>query len=168
MPCDLFSADGLVLMWSCLAINFSAPTGRLLEPEQMTALRPWVLLLLLVCAAGCYVRGARRARWRYERSGYLRPWRLAASVGGWLALGAALLAPLPTLLYTAQTARLTLLTFAAAPLLVLGRPWLVLWWGAPQAWRRRLKRSGGAGALNSVWAVLKLNFGFLANLGILW
>jgi putative membrane protein len=119
-------------------------------------LAPWLLVLLLLSAAG-YAIGL-RTLWRNagRGRGIARQEALAFAVG-WLALAAALVSPLDTLgahLFSAHMVQHELLMVIAAPLLVLGRPLATWTWALPPAQRRSAGRWTQHRAWASVWGVL--------------
>ena len=108
----------------------------------------------LALAAALYARGARRLTTRAESLAALRWWEIAAFVGGWLALFVALVSPLDALsdlLFSAHMAQHELLMIVAAPLLVLGRPFVVALWALPGAARARVGAWTRARAWRAAW-----------------
>jgi putative membrane protein len=98
-----------------------------------------LVLTSLVVSAAAYARGTwqlwRRAR-RYEG---VRAWHLVCFAAGWLTVALSLLSPLDAFSDISFAAHMTqheLLMLVAAPLLVLGRPLVVLLWSLPLAARR--------------------------------
>jgi putative membrane protein len=91
--------------------------------------------------AGGYVVGLVRL-WGRAGAGLGVPrWGAAAATLGWLALVLALsppLAPLADLLFAAHMGQHELLMLVAAPLLVLGKPLLVMLWALPARGRERV------------------------------
>lgn len=110
-------------------------------------LDPWVVAPLLACLA---LYGAGLA-WLWRRAGVSRgisPGRAAAWLCGWLALAAALVAPLHWLgerLFTAHMIEHEVIMTVAAPLLVAGRPLAVAAWALPAGW------PGAFAALRRPW-----------------
>lgn len=104
--------------------------------------RPDVPLVLLALGAA-YVSGWRRIRGRGYR--HLAPrWRLAAYLGGLVAIGLALVSPLASLahvLFAAHMVQHLLLIMVAAPLLLLGNPFPLTLWALPPGARRALGAS---------------------------
>lgn len=104
--------------------------------------RPDVPLVLLALGAA-YVSGWRRIRGRGYR--HLAPrWRLAAYLGGLVAIGLALVSPLASLahvLFAAHMVQHLLLIMVAAPLLLLGNPFPLTLWALPPRARRALGAS---------------------------
>jgi putative membrane protein len=116
---------------------------------------PWVIATLAASAAS-YAFGLRRL-WRHAGRGHgIRPWYALAFVAGWLSLIAALLSPLDALsdvLFSAHMTQHELLMLLAAPLLVLGRPWLALLWALPALPRKRVLAVVLAPRARPVWRV---------------
>lgn len=103
-------------------------------------LDPLVLLGLGVSAM-IYARGVGRL-WRRAGQGRgIALWRFYCFVGGWAVLLLALVSPLDALgaaLFSAHMAQHELLMLVAAPLLILGMPWVAALWAAPGRARRRI------------------------------
>lgn len=105
-------------------------------------IEPWVLLGVEVTAI-LYLWGARREGGGRRHSNAAR-WR---AVAFWSGLGSILLAldtPIETLarqLFWAHMTQHLLLIMVAAPLLVVGAPWLQIWRGLPLSIRRSLART---------------------------
>jgi putative membrane protein len=101
---------------------------------------PWDLLVLtaLVAAGVLYAHGAQVA-WHKGGVGHgVRRLEVAAFGGALVVLAVALLSPLDRLselLFAAHMSQHELLMVVAAPLSVLGRPWVALTWAVPPAWR---------------------------------
>ena len=93
---------------------------------------------VLVLSATLYVVGLTRL-WRHAGRGHgIRPVNLLAFAAGLGALVVALLSPLDALsdaLFSAHMGQHELLMLVAAPLLVMGKPWLTAAWALPSAWR---------------------------------
>jgi putative membrane protein len=108
---------------------------------------PWVLALVAFTAVW-YRRGTLRPRLRAvggRRRRRTAPWREVCFAGGLVAILVALDSPVERLAddyFWAHMLQHVLLMMVAAPLLVLGAPWLPLWRPLPLAFRRRV-----AGAL---------------------
>lgn len=114
---------------------------------------PGVLLGLGLTAA-LYAAGSARLP---RRSGRRRVRSLEATAfwSGWLLVALALVSPLHRMgeaLLSAHMVQHEVLMVAAAPLLVLGRPFTVMLWAFPLGWRRRLGRWGGR--LRPAWALV--------------
>src|SRR5438105_12813964 len=104
---------------------------------------PWVLAIVGATAVW-YWRGSRRPRLRAvagERRRRAVPWRGACFGAGLVAVVAALDSPLERLaddFFWAHMLQHVLLMMVAAPLIVLGAPWMPLWRPLPLALRRRV------------------------------
>jgi len=99
---------------------------------------PGVLAGLIVAAA-LYARGSARLRRPGRFRAPARRMEVLSYWCGWTALAVALISPLHRLgegLLSAHMAQHELLMVVAAPLLVLGRPFVVALWGLPAGWRR--------------------------------
>ena len=100
----------------------------------MTVALPLVLVAL---ASLLYALGARRMR-------RIEPWRVAAFAGALVTLLLALEPPLDSQVESHLWAHMTqhvLLLAVAAPLLVLGAPWMQIWRGFPLGIRRPVARA---------------------------
>jgi putative membrane protein len=95
----------------------------------------------LAISAGLYGRGLMRL-WRTPAGRRtVRPWQAAAFAAGWLSLVIALISPLDVLsdiLFSAHMTQHELLMVIAAPLMVLGRPLIVMLWAFGAGHRQRL------------------------------
>jgi putative membrane protein len=152
-------AEGVprVLQDPCARIHPGAPVVWLFGPSAalahvledvplpgtlFSAFRPdgWVLFGLTL-AALVHAIGLRRL-WRAAGMGHgVRAWEAAAYFAGLLAVALAVASPLDALssaLFSAHMVQHLLLTLVAAPLLVLGRPGVVLPWALPEGGRRIL------------------------------
>src|SRR4051812_6821315 len=93
---------------------------------------------VLVLSATLYVVGLARL-WRHAGQGHgIRPVNWLAFAMGLGALVVALLSPLDALsdvLFSAHMGQHELLMLVAAPLLVIGKPWLTAAWALPRGWR---------------------------------
>jgi cytochrome c oxidase assembly factor CtaG len=104
--------------------------------------------------AGGYVLGLARLWGRAGAGAGIARWAAAASGLGWLALLLALsppLAPFADLLFAAHMGQHELLMLVAAPLLVIGRPLLVLLWALPAAARERVAAPVRATVVQRAW-----------------
>ncbi|MGB2875679.1 MAG: cytochrome c oxidase assembly protein [Gaiellaceae bacterium] len=101
-----------------------------------------ILLFALLLSAVWYWGGSRRPRLRVVgRRAPTPSWRVAAFYSGLAAIALALLGPVDSMsdkLLWAHMLQHLLLMGAAAPLLVLGAPWLPFWRPLPLAFRRRV------------------------------
>jgi putative membrane protein len=99
-----------------------------------------VWILFAVCAlAGAYAAGVRRLWKRAGRGRGLPEWRAWAYYGGLAALLLALVSPVARVagaLFSVHMVQHMLLMVVAAPLLILGRPWLGCIWALPAESRR--------------------------------
>ena len=131
--------------------------GAPLAPHDLWSAWSWepAVLAGLAVSAGFYARGMIRLR---ARSRGRRPARRAEALAfwaGWIALALALLSPLHRLgevLLAAHMAQHEILIALAAPLLVLGRPFVVTLWGLPPRWRPTM--GGWVDGLRPLWRVL--------------
>lgn len=103
----------------------------------------WDLAIALCLAAGAtlYAGGLRRLWQHAGRSHGIRGVNLAAFTAGLGALVIALLSPLARLsdvLFSAHMGQHELLMLVAAPLVVMGKPWIPAAWAIPAARRARL------------------------------
>jgi cytochrome c oxidase assembly factor CtaG len=96
---------------------------------------------MLAISALLYAAGAIRL-WRRGALGHgLRGWEIGAFAAGWIAIVIAQVSPLAWLseqLFSAHMTQHELLMLIAAPLLVLGRPMVVMMWALPASSRREL------------------------------
>ena len=128
--------------------------GAPLAPHDLWTAWSWepVVVVGLVVTAALYARGMRRLRSRSVRRG---PARRAEATAFWLgssAFALALLSPLHRLgetLLAAHMAQHEILIALAAPLVILGRPFVVSLWGLPPGWRRTVGR--WVGGLRPLW-----------------
>ncbi len=100
----------------------------------------WGTLLLLLLLVGLYARGLAKLR-RAMPSGSIARWELYSFVGGFLSLLIALVSPLHPwgrVLFSAHMAQHEILMLVAAPLLVLGRTFLVTLKALPVSWIRAI------------------------------
>lgn len=109
----------------------------------------------LVISGALYARGAILLRRRGART----PSRgaVAAFAIGWIVVALSLLSPLHEIseqLFSAHMVQHELLMTVAAPLLVLGRPGLVMLWGLPASARGGTARIIRAPAVRSAWRAL--------------
>jgi len=114
--------------------------------------RAWdvIMALALGFSVALYLVGLLRL-WRHAGRGHgVRTGNVAAFAAGIATLAVALLSPLDTLsdlLFSAHMGQHELLMLVAAPLLVMGKPWLTAAWALPDRWRASLLPVGQAPAL---------------------
>jgi cytochrome c oxidase assembly factor CtaG len=123
---------------------------------------PWVLAVVAVSAAS-YWRGSRRPNLRVVAGAILRrrlPWRGLCFAAGLAVLVVALDSPVDRLAadwFWVHMLQHVLLMMVAAPLLVLGAPWMPFWRSLPPRLRKRLEPThggnGSPGWLRGAWAV---------------
>jgi putative membrane protein len=119
-------------------------------PRSAEAVRWDVAIgVVLALSATLYVVGLTRL-WRHAGRGRgVRPVSVIAFAAGLGALVIALLSPLDALsdaLFSAHMGQHELLMLVAAPLLVMGKPWLTGAWALPSSWR-----PGALGLLQRPW-----------------
>lgn len=126
-----------------MSLEFPAFEGAaLLAVAGSAAAVRWDLAIAAMLAASLslYVTGLVRL-WRSAGRGHgIRAVNVAAFGGGIVALIVALLSPLDALsdvLFSAHMGQHELLMLVAAPLLVMGKPWLTAAWALPERWRRQ-------------------------------
>ena len=130
--------------------------GGPLAPHDLWAAwsREPAVILGLGLLATLYAFGMARLRVRARAHASARIMEAAAFWSGWTVLVVALISPLHRLgeaLLSAHMAQHELLMVVAAPLLVLGRPFVVSLWGLPLGWRRAVGRV--TGRLRPLWRV---------------
>jgi putative membrane protein len=99
------------------------------------------VVALLVLTGALYARGLARIWSRLGMGGGVRRWEAASFAAGWLSLWIALKSPLDRLsdiLFSAHMAQHEMLMVVAAPLLVIGRPFLPILWALPAPLREAL------------------------------
>lgn len=88
----------------------------------------------LVSMAALYILGLRRLRTSDGGRHTITRWRAVAFCAGWVAAAVALIGPLDRwsdILFSAHMGQHELLMLVAAPLMVLGRPFIVMLWAIP-------------------------------------
>jgi putative membrane protein len=115
------------------------------------------IVLGLALSAWLYSRGV-RSLWQASAAGRgIQPREVISFGAGWLALGIALISPLHPLgrvLLSAHMTQHEILMLVAAPLLVLGRPFISFIWSLPVVWRRRLAIVVRLGWVQGGWRAL--------------
>ncbi len=113
------------------------------------------LLIPLLLAAWLYVRGLGRL-WHAQAGMRVRPAQALGFFAGLAIVFIALVSPLDGLssaLFSAHMVQHLLLFLIAAPLLMLGSPFLVWFWGLPLSWRRRLGAAWNRLPVRRIWYV---------------
>jgi putative membrane protein len=117
------------------------------HPPAFSWLTSWswdpLMSVSLAIYGGLYARGLVRLWHTAGGRRAVRPWQAAAFAFGWLTLVVALLSPLDVLsdiLFSAHMTQHELLMVIAAPLMVLGRPFVVMLWAFGPDRRQRLTR----------------------------
>jgi cytochrome c oxidase assembly factor CtaG len=112
---------------------------------------------LLVLSAYLYGKGVTAVWQRAGEGGGIRRWEVAAFGLGLLSLAAALVSPLAwlsTVLFSAHMTQHEILMLVSAPLLVFGRPLLVLFWGLSSERRERIGRWTRRATVSRIWRAL--------------
>jgi cytochrome c oxidase assembly factor CtaG len=121
------------------------------------AFEPGVVLPLLLVAVW-YAAGARALRRRSARGRAVRTRQAWCWAAGLATIAVALVSPLDAAaeaIFSAHMIQHLLLIVVAAPLLVLGAPGAVLWWGVPERARRSLARAWlRSGRLRGLWRAI--------------
>jgi putative membrane protein len=118
------------------------------------------VIAFLMTAGAVYGVGL-TALWRRGRRRSVRPWQAAAFAVGWVVVCFALVSPLHEMsevLFSAHMVQHELLMVIAAPLLVLGRPVVVMLWGFPRQVRHALGRASRNRVFRSGWSALSAPF----------
>jgi putative membrane protein len=138
-----------------------AHTTRALSPDGIWS--AWTfepaVVALLALSAGLYVLGIVRMWAASEVGAGVQIWRASLFGFGWVVLGLALLSPLHALggaLFSAHMTQHEMLISIAAPLLVLGRPFVPFLWALPAKWRRHLAEWTHTSAVRRSWSVISL------------
>ncbi len=116
---------------------------------------PWVAVPLVVVAA-VYARGV-AVLWSHEQHRGVRALEIASFAIGWATLVVALMSPLHALserLFSAHMVQHELLMVVAAPLLLIGKPMVVLLWAMPPSARRTLARISRGSWWHITWSIL--------------
>lgn len=123
------------------------------------ALEPGVIAPLGVSAL-LYGRGALELR-RRGRGIALRRWEAACYAGGWVIVALALLSPLHDAseqLFSMHMVQHELLMAVAAPLLILGRPMMVMLWALPARGRHAVARLSRRASVRATWRAITRPF----------
>jgi putative membrane protein len=108
----------------------------------------------LAFSAGLYGLGLARLWGTPAGRRVVRPWQMAAFIVGWSSLVIALVSPLDVLsdiLFSAHMTQHELLMVIAAPLMVLGRPLIVMLWAFGAGERQRLTGWTRTPAVVRIW-----------------
>jgi putative membrane protein len=130
------------------------------DPGQLRwSLEPGIVAPLVLSAA-LYGRGVVELSGR-GRSRAIRAWEVLSFAAGWLVVALALLSPLHDAseqLFSAHMIQHELLMALAAPLLVLGRPLMVMVWALPARARRATAMIAHTRAVSKAWRVVTRPF----------
>jgi putative membrane protein len=113
-----------------------------------------VVAAALAISATVYAIGLVRLWRRAGAARGVRTMNVLAFAGGLAAVIIALLSPLDALsdiLFSAHMGQHELLMLVAAPLLIMGRPWLTAAWALPAAWRGRILERFARQPARRVW-----------------
>lgn len=153
-----------VLILFAIALFADAASAHVLAPGASRVqtfgwtFEPWVVVCLAL-SIGLYIAGYTRLRVRGSRGRSDRSMRLAAFVGGWIALVIALVSPLHALseaLFSAHMLQHEIFMLIAAPLLVIGRPLAVWLWAFPPRVRVRIGMKTRSAWIGSPWRWLTM------------
>lgn len=138
----------------------SAHAGTPPAPHDLWNSWDWnpVIAIGLALIAWVYSQGIQRLWRRVGRGRVVRLWQVSAFVAGMTAIFIALISPLDALgsaLFSAHMAQHLILTLVAAPLLVLGIPMIVVFWGIPKPWRLTIGRWQRHPELRAMMALLR-------------
>jgi putative membrane protein len=142
-----------LLVWTGCVSAHVLSAGERSVPVLRWTFEPSVVVLMLGSLL-LYGVGYARLRRRSRRGRSARATQLAAFMGGWLALVAALFSPLDALsaaLFSAHMVQHELLMIVAAPLLVTGRPLGVWMWAFPRTARECLGRTVRCSWVKTPW-----------------
>jgi putative membrane protein len=159
----IIHAGSLALALAVLVFNAQAHGGKIDGPEDLW--RAWsfdpLIVISLTISAAIYLSGLLRL-WAFSEKGRgISKWSAAAFAGGWFALVIALVSPLHPwgqLLFSAHMTQHEILMLVAAPLMVLGRPFIAAMWAMPQAWRKRVGSFAGSGPVKRTWDIFTNGF----------
>lgn len=131
---------------------------------------PGIVAPLLV-AAGLYAQGA-RTLWSSARGRGVAVWEAGCFAAGWVTLALALVSPLHTAseqIFSAHMIQHELLMVVAAPLLLLGRPALVMLWAFPLRVRQRIGGVSRGRVVRTGWQTLTRPFdAWLVHAAAIW
>lgn len=138
-------------------------------------LRDWSwdpgIVIPLLLGSALYARGVAALRKREPRHG-MRTREIASFACGMLTLTLALISPLHEAseqLFSAHMIQHELMMALAAPLLIVGRPMIVMLWAVPVRARRALGHASQSPACRGVWQVLSRPFdAWLLHALVIW
>jgi putative membrane protein len=176
-PWKFRSSHALVLLIGIPIAQRAFAHGDEEIPENARELfRSWAfepgIVIPLAFTAMLYALGLWRT-WKHAgaRRG-IRAWEAGAFAGGWIALVIALVSPLHPwgrVLFSAHMAQHEILMLVAAPLLVLGKPMVVMLRALPRGWSSELARLGNGKSWQSIWRVISnAMVAWLIHAVILW
>lgn len=113
-----------------------AHDGHVHDRSAFTEQELWsvVTIVILLAMLLLYVRGATKIRRTSAGRMTIRPWQLWAFAAGWSFVAIALLSRLDTwseVFFSAHMAQHEILMLVSAPLMVVGRPFIVMIWAFP-------------------------------------
>jgi putative membrane protein len=169
------SRFGIVFVVSTMGASAAlAHDGTPYGPHDLWSMWSWEpgVIICLTLSAWLYGQGVRSV-WRAAAVGHgLRRWEVTAFGVGWLALWVALTSPLHTLggiVFSVHMIQHEILMLVAAPLLVLGKPFIAGVWGLPLVWRHRLGWLGNQKLVRRSWHMLRSPLlTWLFQAGALW
>ncbi|MDB4877208.1 MAG: hypothetical protein JWM41_3654 [Gemmatimonadetes bacterium] len=121
---------------------------------------PAGLIPPLLAGTMLYARGV-QVLWSHDARRGVRTWEIASFAAGMVILALALLSPLHEAseqIFTAHMIQHELLMVAAAPLLIVGRPAVVMLWALPLRTRHALARAVRTPAWRAAWHALSRPF----------
>jgi putative membrane protein len=119
-----------------------------------------LIITSLLIAAALYARGV-VALWSHPERRGVQVWEVMSFAVGCTVIAAALLSPLHEAseqLFSAHMIQHELLMVLAAPLLVMGRPMIVMLWAVPSGARRSIGRAVRAPAWRATWHAVSRPF----------
>lgn len=145
---------------ACLLSNIAVAGVLAAFFQAKPAIPPWtwppLIILPLIIAALVYTVGVARMWHRKSHAGMNRT-TIGFFVSGWLSLLIALDSPIHELgeqLFSVHMIQHEILMLVSAPLLLLGKPWLVAVWALPQ--RLRTSITSSAQTASQIWRFVTL------------
>ena len=118
-----------------------------------------LIIVVLACSAAVYAVGLRNL-WRSAGVGHgIRKVEALYYVLGWLSLAVALVSPihlLGELLFSMHMTQHEILMLIAAPLIVLGRPFVAAAWALPPAPRKKAGAAVRSSVVNRAWSIISM------------